>query len=50
MSSKKFHLVIEKPWLVSVNKTKHLEKLQKKNKLLVGFHYEYLYLNFKKID
>lgn len=45
---KKFHLVIEKPWLVSVNKTKHLEKLQKKNKLLVGFHYEYLYLNFLK--
>lgn len=46
--NKKFHLIIEKPWLVSINKTKYLEKIQKKNKLLVGFHFEYLYLNFLK--
>jgi hypothetical protein len=45
---KKFHLIIEKPWLVTKNKTEYLQKIQKKNNLLVGFHFEYLYLNFLK--
>ena len=49
--NKKFNLVIEKPWLVSKKKTEELIKIQKKNNLLVGFHFEYLYLNFlKKIN
>ena len=46
--NKKFNLVIEKPWLVSKKKTEELIKIQKKNNLLVGFHFEYLYLNFLK--
>lgn len=45
---KKFHLIIEKPWLVSRTETEYLKKIQKKNNLLVGFHFEYLYLNFLK--
>ncbi len=46
--NKKFNLIIEKPWLVSKKKTEELIEIQKKNNLLVGFHFEYLYLNFLK--
>ena len=43
-----FNLIIEKPWVVNKNKTNILKKIQKKNKLLVGFHFEYIYLDFFK--
>jgi hypothetical protein len=46
---RKFNLIIEKPWTVSKNKTIFLKRIQKKMKVLVGFHFQYLYLNFFKI-
>ncbi len=46
-----FNLVIEKPWLVDREKTAYLNQLQKKHKVLIGFNFEYLYLDFfKKIE
>ena len=45
---KKFNLILEKPWMVSNKKTEILKKIQKKNKTLVGFNYEYIYLDFFK--
>ncbi len=50
--NKGFNLILEKPWNVNKKKTILLEKLQKKQKVLIGFNFEYLYLNFfkKKID
>lgn len=43
-----FNLVIEKPWLVNKKNTTYLKQLQIKHKILVGFHFEYLYLDFFK--
>jgi hypothetical protein len=43
-----FNLIIEKPWIVGRDKTNILKKIQKKMKLLVGFNFEYVYLNFFK--
>jgi hypothetical protein len=43
-----FNLIIEKPWLVNKKNTAHLKQLQKKHKILVGFNFEYLYLDFFK--
>ena len=43
-----FNLVIEKPWLVNKKNTTCLIQLQKKHKILVGFNFEYLYLDFFK--
>ena len=50
---KRFNVILEKPWTVDKKNTILLEKLQKKQKVLVGFNFEYLYLNFfkrKKFD
>ena len=38
------NLIIEKPWLYSFKETQKIIKLQKKKKLQIGVHYEYLYL------
>ena len=38
------NLIIEKPWLYSFKETQRIIKLQKKKKLQIGVHYEYLYL------
>lgn len=46
--NKKFNLILEKPWTVNKKNTILLEKLQKKQNVLVGFNFEYLYLNFFK--
>ena len=46
--NKKFNLILEKPWVVSKKNTQILEKIQKKKNVLVGFNFEYLYLNFFK--
>lgn len=44
--NQKFNLIIEKPWNVNKKNTKILIDIQKKNNVLVGFNFEYLYLNF----
>jgi len=43
-----FNVILEKPWKVNKHDTQILQKIQNKKKVLVGFNFEYLYLNFFK--